>query len=83
MHAAYAVSDVFELLFALVAALVEEVVEELVEEVALDDPLPPHALNATDPTSATARKESRTRRGDRVRSTGDDGLLRRTVPSIS
>jgi hypothetical protein len=77
MHAAYAVNDDFELLLALVAALVEEVVEEA----ALDDP-PPHALNATEPTSTIASKGNETRHTDRIRSAGDDGLFRRTVPRI-
>ena len=67
IHAAYAVTDALELLLALVAALVEEVVEEL----ALDDP-PPHALNATDPTSAMASKGNETRRTDRTRSAGPE-----------
>jgi hypothetical protein len=77
MHVANAADDAFELLLALVAALVEEVVEEA----ALDDP-PPHALNATEPTSTMASKGNETRHTDRTRSAGDDGLFRRTVPRI-
>ena len=77
MHAANAADDAFELLLALVAAVVEEVVEE----VALDDP-PPHALNATEPTSTMASKGNETRHTDRTRNAGDNGLLRRMVLRI-
>jgi hypothetical protein len=78
MQAANAVVDAFELLLALVAAVVEEVVEEP----ALDDP-PPHALSATELTSAIASKGNETRQTDRDRGAGDDRLFRRTVPRIS
>jgi hypothetical protein len=64
------VDDTFELLLPLV--------EEVVEELALDD-LPPHAPNATEPTSTMASKGNETRHTDRTRSAGDDGRFRRTV----
>jgi hypothetical protein len=73
MHAVNAADDAFELLLALVAAVVEEV--------APDDP-PPHALNATEPTSTMASKGSETRHIDRSRSADDDGLFRRMVLRI-
>ena len=77
MHVANAADDAFELLLALVAAVVEEVVEELT----LDDP-PPHALNATEPTSTTANRGNETCHTDRPRNAGDEELFRRTVPRI-
>ena len=74
MHAANEESDEFALLPALVAAVV---VDEF-EEVALDDP-PPHALNATEPTSTMASRGNETRHTDRTRNADDNGLLRRMV----